>query len=66
MGILPILLGPLGVVLGIVGYVKGSRRTGIAAIVAGVLGLVLGIILTALLLSSGQVSIPFGGASVYR
>ena len=51
VAILPIILGPLGVVLGAVGYAKGSRGTGIAAIVAGVLGLVLGLLLAAFLLS---------------
>lgn len=51
MVILPIILGPLGVVLGVVGYAKGSRGLGIVAIIAGVLGLVLGLLLAAFLLS---------------
>ena len=39
--VLPIILGPLGIVLGVVGYAKGSRGPGTAAMVAGVLGLLL-------------------------
>ena len=50
--ILPIVLGPLGILLGIVGYAKGSRRTGVVAIVAGALGLVIGLVLTFVLLSA--------------
>ncbi len=50
--LVPILFGPLGVLFGIVGYVKCSRRAGIAAVVVGVLGFVVGIALTAFLLSA--------------
>lgn len=52
MVLLPILFGPLGTVLGVVGFVKGSRVAGIAAIVAGVLGLVVGLALAFVLLSA--------------
>ena len=52
LGILPILLGPLGIVLGIVGYAKGSRRMGVVAIVTGALGLAIGLVLTFVLLSA--------------
>ena len=41
--IAPILIGPLGVVFGVVGYRRGSTRLGIAAIVVSVIGLVVGI-----------------------
>lgn len=51
MVVLPIILAPLGVVLGVVGYAKGSRGPGTAVMVAGVLGLVLGLLLAAFLLS---------------
>ena len=51
LGILPIFLGPLGIVLGIMGYAKGSPRTGVVAIVAGALGLAIGLVLTFVLLS---------------
>lgn len=49
--LLPVVFGPLGVALGIVAVVKGSRGLGAAAIFAGVLGLVLGVVLGAVLLS---------------
>lgn len=49
--LLPIILGPAGVVLGIVGFVKGSRGLGVTAIVAGILGFVLGFVLSAILIS---------------
>jgi len=47
--LIPILFGPLGVVLGIVGLARGSRGPGIAAIIVGILGLVLGVVLAAFL-----------------
>jgi hypothetical protein len=49
--LLPILFGPLGVVLGIVGLAKGSRGLGAAAIIVSIVGFVVGIVLGALLLS---------------
>ena len=49
--LIPVLLGPLGVVFGIVGFARGDRGLGIAAIVVSVIGLVVGLILGALLLS---------------
>ena len=49
--LIPILFGPLGVILGIVGTVKGSRGLSVTAIFVGVLGFVLGIILSAIILS---------------
>lgn len=44
---LPIILGPIGAVLGFVGYSKGDRRglwVGVGAIVATFLGLLIGVI----------------------
>ena len=35
--LIPLPLGPLGAILGIVGFVKGDRTLGVAAIVVGVL-----------------------------
>ena len=49
--LVPILLGPLGVVFGIVGMVRGDRSLGIAAVIVGVMGLVIGLVVGALLLS---------------
>jgi hypothetical protein len=49
--LIPILLGPLGVILGIVGLVKGDRTVGIAAIVVSILGLVLGLVLSVFVIS---------------
>jgi hypothetical protein len=43
---IPILFGPLGIVLGIVGYRKGDRSLGRVAIIVSALGLILGIVLT--------------------
>lgn len=48
--LIPILLGPLGMVLGTVGLLKGSRKMGVIAIGVSVFGLVLGLILNAILL----------------
>jgi len=48
--VLPILFGPLGVLLGILGFVRGERRLGTIAIVVSVLGLVVGFILSFLVL----------------
>lgn len=49
--LVPILLGPLGVILGIVGLVKGDRTLGIVAVVVSILGLVLGLVLSAFVVS---------------
>jgi len=49
--LVPILLGPLGVVFGLVGLVRGDRGFGLAAIIVSVLGLVIGLIVGAVLLS---------------
>ena len=49
--LLPIVLGPSGVVFGIVGLVRGDRGLGITAVVVGVLGLVIGLVVGVLLLS---------------
>ena len=43
--LIPILFGPLGVVFGIVGFVKGDGAPGIAAMIVGVIGLVVGVVL---------------------
>ena len=48
--IIPILFGPLGVLLGILGLARGERRLGTIAIVMSVLGLVVGFILSFLVL----------------
>jgi hypothetical protein len=48
--LVPILLGPLGMVLGTVGLLKGARRMGAIAIGVSVLSLILGLILNAILL----------------
>jgi hypothetical protein len=48
--VIPILFGPLGVLLGILGLVRGERRLGTVAIVVSVLGLVVGFILSFLVL----------------
>ena len=49
--LLPIVLGPLGVILGMVGLVKGDRALGIVAIVVSVLGLVLGFVFSVFVIS---------------
>lgn len=48
--VIPILFGPLGVLLGILGLARGERRLGTIAIVVSVLGLVVGFILSFLVL----------------
>ena len=47
--LVPILLGPLGILLGLVGYTKGARRLGKIAIGVSVFSLVLGAVLYILL-----------------
>lgn len=51
--ILPIILGPIGAILGFLGYRKGDRL-GLWAIGVGIAGTVLGMILGAALLASFQ------------
>lgn len=41
----PVLLGPVGMLFGAVGYVKGARRLGVIAVVVSILSLVLGSVL---------------------
>lgn len=48
----PILFGPLGTVLGVVGAAKGDRALGVAAAVLGFVGLVVGVVFSFLLLSA--------------
>lgn len=48
--VIPILFGPLGVLLGILGLARGERRLGTVAIVVSVLGLVVGFVLSFLVL----------------
>ena len=48
--VIPILFGPLGILLGILGLARGERRLGTIAIVVSVLGLVVGFILSFLVL----------------
>ena len=49
--LVPVLLGPLGVVFGIVGFARGDRGLGIAAIIVSILGFVIGLAVGVLLLS---------------
>jgi hypothetical protein len=48
--VVPILFGPLGVLLGILGLARGERRLGTIAILVSVLGLVVGFVLSFLVL----------------
>ncbi len=48
--VIPILLGPLGILLSILGLAGGKRRLDMIAIMVSVLGLVVGFILSFLLL----------------
>ena len=48
--IIPILFGPLGILLGILGLARGERRLGTIALVVSVVGLVVGFILSFLVL----------------
>ena len=49
--IVPVLLGPLGLVFGIVGFARGDRGLGITAIIVSFLGLVIGLVVGLVLLS---------------
>ncbi len=49
--LIPILFGPLGMVFGIVGFVKGDGGPGIAATIVGVIGLVIGLVVGVVMLS---------------
>jgi hypothetical protein len=42
--VLPVLFGPLGVLLGILGLARGERRLGTIAIVVSILGLIVGFV----------------------
>ncbi|MDP8972461.1 MAG: hypothetical protein M3N45_04625 [Actinomycetota bacterium] len=53
--VIPILFGPLGVLLGILGLARGERRLGTVAVVVSVLGLVVGFILSFLVLYLAEV-----------
>lgn len=53
--VVPILFGPLGVLLGIFGLARGERRLGTIAIVMSVLGLVVGFILSFLVVYTAGV-----------
>ena len=53
--VLPILFGPLGVLLGILGLARGERRLGTIAIVVSILGLVVGFVLGFLVLYLAEV-----------
>jgi hypothetical protein len=48
--VIPILFGPLGVLLGILGLARGERRLGTVAIVVSALGVIVGFILSFLVL----------------
>jgi hypothetical protein len=43
--LLPVLFGPVAIVLGGVGYARGDRRVGLYAIAASVVGMLLGLAL---------------------
>ena len=47
--ILPVFLGPLGILFGFIGYVRGARRLGKVAVGVSIFSLVLGSILYVLL-----------------
>ena len=47
--LIPFLLGPLGILFGLVGYAKGARRSGKVAMGVSIFSLVLGNILYVLL-----------------
>ena len=49
--LIPVVLGPLGVVFGIVGFARGDRGFGIAAMIVSLLGLVVGLVVGLVLLS---------------
>jgi hypothetical protein len=53
--VIPILLGPLGVLLGILGLARGERRLGTTAVVVSVLGLVVSVILSFLVVYTAGV-----------
>ena len=53
--VIPILFGPLGVLLGILRLARGERRLGTVAIVVSALGLVVGFILSFLVLYLAEV-----------
>lgn len=53
--VIPILFGPLGVLLGVLGLARGERRLGTVAVVVSVLGLVVGFILSFLVLYLAEV-----------
>ena len=53
--VIPILLGPLGVLLGILGLARGERRLGTIAVVVSVLGLVVSVILSFLVVYTAGV-----------
>ncbi|CAN5913231.1 hypothetical protein BH23ACT11_BH23ACT11_17820 [soil metagenome] len=47
--IIPFLLGPLGMLFGFIGFTRGARRLGAAAIIVSVTSLVLGTLMYILL-----------------
>jgi hypothetical protein len=49
--LIPVLLGPMGMAFGLVGYVKGARRLGLIAIVVSIFTLILGTVLSVILVS---------------
>ncbi len=49
--LIPVILGPTGMVFGLVGYLKGARKLGLIAIVVSILTLILGTILSVILVS---------------
>ena len=51
---LPVVLGPIALVLGILGYVRGDRPLAMYAIIASVVGLLGGVLLGALLLNASR------------
>lgn len=52
--LIPVLLGPMGMVFGLVGYLKGARKLGLTAIVVSIFTLIPGTILSVILVSVGR------------
>lgn len=49
--LIPVLLGPTGMALGLVGYLKGAQKLGLIAVIVSILTLILGTILSVILVS---------------
>ena len=49
--LIPVLLGPMGMAFGLVGYLKGARKLGLIAVLVSIFSLILGTILSVILVS---------------